>query len=115
MWAIQKPYGGPDTKIRRGSRALVEAEWDRIATQLAALSFWSQPARLLPEPHRHPWQGEWKVEGYNGDRYHSVSRVYDDERLRPVASAFIDLARPLFSAAAKWLVRRALRARCDHT
>jgi hypothetical protein len=101
MWAVVQPYGVHAAKIRRAERVLLGSEWDSISTQISAISFWTQPARLMPEPYREMWRGAWKVKGYSGDRYHSVSRFYLDDRLKPVVSAFLDLARPLLSGAAK--------------
>lgn len=96
VWAISQPR---QAKIRRAERPLLTTEWDRVISQMTAISFWTQPARLLPEPNRELWRGAWTVEGYSGDRYHSISRFYDDDSLKPAVGAFLDIARPLFSGA----------------
>lgn len=100
IWVVWKPYGGSHMQIRRGERALLDLEWDRIANKISAINFWSQPARLLPEPYR-AWGAQWKVEGYANRRYHSVSRFYDDKVLKDVVGAILELARPPMSASAQ--------------
>ena len=95
VWVVSQPRQG---KIRRAERPLLTTEWNRIASQITAISFWKQPARLI-QPNREQWRGGWTVEGYNGERYHRVSRFYLDDSLNPVVGAFLDLARPLLEGA----------------
>lgn len=102
LWAISKPYGGQFMKVRRAGRILLDSEWDAIANQMSAIRFWTQPA--LPPPDPTPtiymdWRGMLHLEGYNGDRYHGVTRFPEDEGVKSVTRAFIDLARPLLETA----------------
>jgi hypothetical protein len=95
LWVNSRPGQG---RSRRAERPLLRTEWDGIITQITALGFWTQPARLL-QPNREQWRGGWTLEGYSGDRYHRISRFYLDDSLRPTGDAFFDLARPLFADA----------------
>lgn len=95
VWVVSQPR---QAKIWRSERPLLTTEWNRITTQITAMSFWTQPARLI-QPNREQWRGGWTVEGYSGEQYHRVSRFYLDDSLNPVVGAFLDLARPLFGSA----------------
>jgi hypothetical protein len=99
LWAVVKPSSV--SEARHVGRAVTPAEWDSIATRISAINFWTQPARLLPEPNREPWRGALSLEGYSSDRYHSVSRFNDDKGLRTVMEAFLEIAPPLLNKAAK--------------
>ena len=96
LWVNSR--AGGRGKIRRAERSLLKTEWDRIVAQIMSLGFWTQPARLV-QPNREEWRGGWTLEGYSGDRYHRVSRFDFDDSLRPIADAFLNLARPLFAKA----------------
>ena len=97
LWVVSLPR---QAKIRRAERALLKAEWDSINARITAISFWTQPSRLL-EPNREAWRGGWTLEGHSGGRYHRISRFYLDETLRPTIDAFFGLANPLFATRAK--------------
>jgi hypothetical protein len=101
IWVIDQRYGPYEAKVRRAERALLETEWDQLATELSAMGFWNQPARLLPDPDRktYLYRGAWMVEGYNDSHYHGVSRFYGDGNVNPSVPTFLDLARPLLEAA----------------
>jgi hypothetical protein len=99
LWAVVKPNSV--SEARHVGRAITLAEWESITTRISAMNFWTQPARLLPEPNREAWRGALNLEGYSSDRYHSIRRFYDDKGLRTVMEPFLEIARPLLNKAAK--------------